>query len=133
MRYVVLDTDAASRIIKRQLDGALAARLTAVAWCVTFVTVGELWQWATMRSWGRRTRQELEDWLSGVVKLDSDPVISQEWGRISADARRRGRPRPANDTWIAACCLVHGLPLATLNRKDFEDFAEHEGLVLLSQ
>jgi toxin FitB len=133
MRYVVLDTDVASRIIKRQLDEPLAARLTAVAWCVTFVTVGELWQWATMRSWGRRTREELEDWLSGVVKLDSDPVISQEWGRISADARRRGRPRPANDTWIAACCLVHGLPLATLNRKDFEDFAEHDGLVLLSQ
>ena len=133
MRYVVLDTDVASRIIKRQLDGPLAARLTAVAWCVTFVTVGELWQWATMRSWGRRTREELEDWLSSVVKLDSDPVISREWGRISADARRRGRPRPANDTWIAACCLVHGLPLATLNRKDFEDFAEHEGLVLLSR
>ena len=133
MSYVVLDTDVASRIIKRQLDGPLAARLTAVAWCVTFVTVGELWQWATLRSWGRRTRQELEDWLSGVVKLDSDPVISQEWGRISADARRRGRPRPANDTWIAACCLVHGLPLASLNLKDFEDFAEHEGLVLLSQ
>jgi predicted nucleic acid-binding protein len=100
---------------------------------VTFVTVGELWQWATMRSWGRRTREVLEEWLSGVVKLDSDPVISREWGRISADSRRRGRPRPANDTWIAACCLVHGLPLATLNRKDFEDFAEHEGLVLLSQ
>jgi predicted nucleic acid-binding protein len=133
MRYVVLDTDVASRIIKRQLGRPLAARLTAVAWCVTFVTVGELWQWATMRSWGRRTREELEDWLSGVVKLDSDLVISREWGRISADARRRGRPRPANDTWIAACCLVHGLPLATLNRKDFEDFAEHEGLVLLSQ
>lgn len=133
MRYVVLDTDVASRIIKRQLDGLLAARITAVAWCVTFVTVGELWQWATMRNWGRRTREELEDWLSGVVKLDSDLVISREWGRISADARRRGRPRPANDTWIAACCLVHGLPLATLNRKDFEDFAEHKGLVLLSQ
>ena len=31
MRYVVLDTDVASRIIKRQLDGPLAARLTAVA------------------------------------------------------------------------------------------------------
>jgi predicted nucleic acid-binding protein len=100
---------------------------------VTFVTVGELWQWATMRSWGRRTREELEEWLSGVVKLDSDPVISREWGRISADARRRGRPRPANDTWIAASCLVHGLPLATLNLKDFEDFAEQDGLVLLSQ
>lgn len=77
MRYVVLDTDVASRIIKRQLDAPLAARRTAIAWCVTFVTVGELWQWATMRTWGRRTREELEDWLSGVIKLDSDPVISR--------------------------------------------------------
>jgi predicted nucleic acid-binding protein len=67
MRYIVLDTDVASRIIKRQLDGPLAARLTGAEWCVTFVTVGELWQWATMRSWGRRTREELEGWLGGVV------------------------------------------------------------------
>jgi predicted nucleic acid-binding protein len=34
--------------------------------------------------------------------------------------------------WIAACCLVHDLPLATLNIKDFEDFAEHHGLRLIT-
>jgi toxin FitB len=34
-------------------------------------------------------------------------------------------------TWIAACCLVHGLPLATFNMKDYTDFAEHEGLQIL--
>ena len=42
MRYVVLDTDVASRVIKRQLGDPLAARLTGVTLCVTFVTVGEL-------------------------------------------------------------------------------------------
>jgi hypothetical protein len=26
---------------------------------------------------------------------------------------------------------VHGLPLATFNTKDFVDYAQHEGLVLL--
>ena len=52
MRYVVLDTDVASRAIKDQLSDPLATRLTGTAWCVTFVTVGELWQWATIRSWG---------------------------------------------------------------------------------
>ena len=46
-------------------------------------------------------------------------------------SRLRGRPRPANDTWIAACCLVREVPLATLNIKDFADFAEHEGLELV--
>jgi predicted nucleic acid-binding protein len=44
MRYVVLDTDVASRAIKGQLGDPMAARLTGAAWCVTFVTVGELWQ-----------------------------------------------------------------------------------------
>jgi len=36
-----------------------------------------------------------------------------------------------NDTWIAACCLVRALRLASLNVKDFADFAEHEGLQLI--
>ena len=59
MAYVVLDTDVSSRSIKNQLAGPLAARLTGLAWCVTFVTVGELWQWAEARSWGPRTREHL--------------------------------------------------------------------------
>ena len=48
-----------------------------------------------------------------------------------AYAQLRGRPGPANDSWIAACCLVRGLPLATFNNKDYADFAEHEGLELV--
>lgn len=43
-------------------------------------------------------------------------------------AQQRGRPRPANDTWVAACCIQRGLTLTTLNEKDFADFAAHEGL-----
>src|SRR6266852_5543270 len=93
MQYVVLDTDVASRSIKRQLDGPLAAKLTGVAWCITFVTVGELWQWASARGWGRRTRDGLELWLDRVVVLHSDDAVSRAWGKISADARR-GRHIP---------------------------------------
>lgn len=37
-----------------------------------------------------------------------------------------------NDSWIAACCLVRDLPLATFNTRDYLDFAEHEGLDLLA-
>jgi len=44
MGYVVLDTDVASRAIKGQLGNPLAARLIGMTWCVTVVTVGELWQ-----------------------------------------------------------------------------------------
>ena len=133
MPYVVLDTDVASRAIKHRLSSPLAAKLTGATWCVTFVTVGELWQWAEARSWGRRSRDELEQWLARVVVFDSDDDNAREWGRISASARRRGRPRPSNDMWIAACCLARDLPLATFNLKHFEDFRDYEGLVLINE
>lgn len=132
MRYVVLDTDVASHSIKSRLSAPFAAKLTGAVWCVTFVTVGELWQWASIRSWGRLTREQLEQWLERVVVVDSDDAVSRTWGRISAAANRRGRPRAVNDSWIAACCLVHDLPLATLNVKDFSDYADHEGLALIT-
>ena len=86
MRYVILDTDVASRVIKRQLSDPLAARMAGATWCVTFVTVGELWQWAAMRDWGPRTREELEQWLDRMVILDSDDATSRTWDRISAAA-----------------------------------------------
>ena len=57
------------------------------------------------------------------------PVSS--WGRLSAAATLRGRPRPVNDMWVAACCLTYDLPLSTLNLKDYEDFRTHHGLRIL--
>src|SRR5712691_9487646 len=123
--------DVSSRSIKRKLSSPLAVRLTGYAQCVTFVTVGELWQWAAARSWGRASRDELEGWLSRAIVLDSDDGVCRTWGRISAEASARGRARPGNGSWIAACCVSHGLPLATLNVKDFADYAQYEGLTLL--
>ena len=57
--------------------------------------------------------------------------VARTWGEIVAYADKRGRPRPVNDSWIAACCLTYELPLATLNRGHFDDFVEFEGLRLL--
>jgi predicted nucleic acid-binding protein len=130
--YVVLDTDVSSQVIRDRLTGPLLARLANQTWCVTFVTVGELWKWADMRSWGARSRRDLENWLASVVVLPYDKRVSRMWGSVAAAGYRRGRPTPVNDTWIAACCLAHGVPLATQNVKDFTDFVEHEGLVLVT-
>jgi predicted nucleic acid-binding protein len=65
------------------------------------------------------------------VLLPSDEAVARAWGQLQARAQRRGRPRPVNDDWIAACCLVYELPLATFNTKDFIDFAAYEGLHLV--
>jgi toxin FitB len=78
----------------------------------------------TGQSHGART------WLSDKPVISAARSIAVIWGGLSAAATQRGRPRPVNDTWIAACFLAYDLPLATLNVKDFADFAERDGLTL---
>jgi predicted nucleic acid-binding protein len=126
---IILDSDVASLIIKKRLDPG-AAGLYRHTWCVTFVTVGELVKGASMASWDLRRRTELSDWLGRVVILPYDIRVSDTWGQLAAAAQLRGRPRPVNDMWIAAVSIAHGIPLATRNLKDYEDFAIHHGLIL---
>jgi len=130
---VVLDTDVASRSFKGRLPSSLAARLAGRQPLLTFVTIGELTQWARLRHWGPGNRATLDTWLSDKPVIPAARSIAVIWGGLSARATQRGRPRPVNDTWVAACCLAYDLPLATLNIKDFADFAEHDGLALIAR
>ena len=115
MDLAVLDTDVASLLHKGTLAGPLATRLIGREPLITFVTFGELAKWAEIRNWGQHRREELTSWLSRIAVLPGDEAVAATWGRLSAAAIRRGRPRPVNDMWVAACCLTHGIPLATLN------------------
>jgi predicted nucleic acid-binding protein len=128
---VVLDTDVASAVLKERVPQELARRLAGRPLAITFVTVGELTQWTFVRHWGPERRTGLDRFFAGVVVLPYSVRVATIWGEIQAHAQLRGRPRPVNDSWIAACCLARELPLATLNTKDYVDYAEHEGLVLV--
>lgn len=131
MSLIVLDTDVASLTLKNRLPDRLRALLAGHTMCITFVTVGELMKWRTLRNWGPSRTADLARWREHVGVLAYDEAIADMWGQLQARAQLRGRPRPHNDSWIAACCLVDRLPLATLNTKDFSDFAEHEGLAII--
>ncbi|MGH3266380.1 MAG: hypothetical protein ACRDNS_30805 [Trebonia sp.] len=81
---------------------------------------------------GTRSRQALADWISGMAVIPGNDAVAVSRGRLSAAATLRGRPRPVNDMWVAACCLTYDLPpLATLSLKDYEDFRTHHGLRIL--
>lgn len=70
--------------------------------------------------------------MAECVMISASWEVAQTWGRLSATGKRRGQTHPINDTWIGACCLAEGLPLATLNLKDYGSLAEHHGLTLVS-
>lgn len=133
MQPVVLDTDVASRLHKGTLTGPLETRLIGRRPLISFVTYGELTKWVEVRDWGNHRRQELADWLSGIAVLLGDEAVATTWGRLAAAGQKVGRPQPTNDMWIAACCLTHDLPLATLNLKDYRYFQEKHSLRILGE
>jgi toxin FitB len=130
MARIVLDTDVISYHCAGRLPAELARLIAANEDCITFATAGELWN-ELDRRWSGTRRAGLDLWLTQATMVPAGLAVARSWGRITARARGRGRPRPLNDTWIAACCIERALPLRTLNRRDFADFAEHHGLVLL--
>lgn len=131
MAVVVLDTDVISGLVKKNLPASLNAKLVGHQLITTFVSAGELERWVIQRDLATRRRTEIEQWLSGPL-ITGGRDVARKWGEIMAYAQKRGRPRPVNDSWIAACCIVHDVPLATLNTGHFGDFAEHEGLEIIT-
>jgi predicted nucleic acid-binding protein len=116
---IVLDTDVASASLRNRLPDRLRAALAGHTMCITFVTVGELMKWRVLRSWGPSRTADLARWRQRVGVLEYDEAVAERWGQLQARAQRRGRPRPHNDTWIAACCLMssrlrHSTPRTSL-------------------
>jgi len=61
------------------------------------------------------------------VALDTNQPIAVLNALIRLQLRRRGRPIPENDVWIAALCVEHKMPLATSD----EHFLEVDALQLI--
>ena len=49
----------------------------------------------------------------GVTVFSVDERTAEHYGRVYAGLRRRGKPIPTNDMWIAATALQHGLAVFT--------------------
>ena len=110
----------------------MASQLRGYQPCISYVTLGEMTRWAEVRKFGTRARTALVHWIRDKVVVPYDINVATRWGRVMADGDLCGRTRPINDTWIAACCLEAGLPLATNNVKDFADLVDYEGLKLIT-
>ncbi len=123
MDAVVLDTDAVSLLIHGTLPDGMQQHVVGKHLCITFVTIGELWQGAAKANWSASRRKLLQNYLQErYVILPYDGRVAYVWGHLSGAALRRRRPPkiPVNDYWIAATCISRQLPLVTRNTKDFK-------------
>lgn len=130
MSRLVLDTDVWSFAFNGDSRADLFSKhLIGKTPCITFATIGELYLWAELRNWGAQRRSALSQAIAKHVILTWDDVTAQQWAKVRAERQRIGKPIAAQDAWIAACALRHGLPLVTHNRDHFDEIP---GLTLLT-
>jgi len=88
------------------------------------VVLGELHYGAEGSDRPAEQREEIRALARLSTPLACDAETARHYGRIKQSLRRRGRPIPENDLWIAATAVQHGLILVTRD----EHFHEVEGL-----
>jgi toxin FitB len=125
----LLDTNFLSEVMKPAPNLQIAGWIRASdqeSLFVSAITFSELRRGIELLGPGKR-RSQLEDWISlrlggwfGDRILSIDRDIAEQFGRLSAQSKRRGSNLDAIDGIIAATAQIHNLTLATLNRKHFE-------------
>ena len=71
----------------------------------------------------RSRRLATLDSISVLEPLPVDAAAAAHWATLRVRLAEEKQRIGVNDLWIAACCLIHGLPLVTNNLSDFHTIA----------
>ncbi len=112
---MILDTNALSAMADDDPGvAAVLARAGQVA--IPVIVLGE-YRYGIAQS---RNRSAYESWLTELLNdcmvLDITEPTTQCYAEITLELKRKGKPIPTNDLWIAALCRQHALPLLSRDR-----------------
>lgn len=88
------------------------------------IVLGEVYYGAYKSSRIQENISRINQFASRAAVLECDRVTAQLYGQIKDALRRKGRPIPENDIWIAAIAMQHDLTLVTRD----SHFEEMDGL-----
>ena len=111
---VALDTSVAIALLAGEASSFLAQPLTEIL--LPAPVIGEL-RYGALNS--RRVADNLaavERLVSRCRVLDIPASTAVTNARLRLTLKQAGKPIPENDLWIAALCVEHRVPLATLDR-----------------
>jgi tRNA(fMet)-specific endonuclease VapC len=125
MKPIALDTNAYVAF-KRNEAEVLAVLRIAPEILLSATVVGELLAGFAFGSREANNRSELGEFIA-ALNVRVAPVTeatADNYALVYAALRKRGKPIPTNDLWIAASALEHGAALLTFDAH----FAAFEGL-----
>ena len=88
------------------IEGADAILLPATV-------LGELLYGAANSAHPQKNEQSVRKFLAQSVLMPIDESIATRYASVRLQLKRKGRPIPENDVWIAASCLELGVALLT--------------------
>ena len=112
---MILDTNALSAVADGDASAMeLAAGADRVA--LPVIVLGE-YRLGIAQSRHRASYESwLRQWIAAVTVLDIDDGTTHSYSTIGLELKRKGRPIPTNDLWIAALCRQHSLPLVSRDK-----------------
>ena len=112
---MILDTNALSAAADAD-PGAVAVLARAEQIAIPVIVLGEYRHGIALS----RDRASYENWLAGLLHdclvLDVNEPTTHYYAEITVELKRKGKPIPTNDIWIAALCRQHTLPLLSRDR-----------------
>jgi len=127
MKKILIDTNAYVSFKKNNADAVNTFKQTEYIG-INIVVLGELLSGFKGGSKESTNRKELEQFLDSprVNLLMLDEETAEFYARVYWDLKKRGKPIPTNDLWVAASAMRYGLALFTYD----EHFANIAGLIL---
>ena len=125
MRSLALDTNAYAAF-KRGDEDIVDVIRHCPHLLISTTVLGELLAGFAAGSRQARNRAELAQFMESprVQVVACAETTADNYALVYAALRRKGRPVPTNDLWIAASALEHGAALVTLD----DHFSEIDGL-----
>jgi tRNA(fMet)-specific endonuclease VapC len=77
------------------------------------VVLGELLYGAGASGRAAENTRNVQQFAGKCAMLEITAEVAQRYSELRLELRSAGKPIPDNDLWIAAVCLVAGIPLIT--------------------
>ncbi len=130
MRRILIDTNAYAAF-KRGDARTLDVFRHAPEIALNATVMGELLAGFASGSHAARNRRELAEFLQSprVRQLVVDAETAEHYAVLFAGLRKKGRPVPTNDLWIAASAMQYGYAVFSFDKH----FSEMENLIVGSR
>jgi tRNA(fMet)-specific endonuclease VapC len=128
MKSILIDTNIYTRALRGEQETiSVLQQVQEIGICS--ISIGELLSGFKAGTREKKNREELAEFLDAprvkIFGIDED--TAEFYATILDELRKKGKPVPTNDVWIASVAFQHGFPLFTKDRH----FEQISGLILV--